>query len=193
MTLDTKRLRELAEAATPGPWYYGHLSEVDPSVEIVGSNGVSVGEIELPWDQQFIAASRTALPQLLDRVEELELEADLKQMSIALEAHYANKFESQLTLAIAALQSLATYQFDINDNTGALVKHHCREALRELMELKGTHSASEDSPSNSAVERAKRAFNFQQEMQKANQKLEELGVRAKIKNPTGGNGEGKDE
>jgi hypothetical protein len=70
---DRKRLRELAEKASPAPWHIGHVSEIDDgSYEIDASNGELICDNELPDNGLFIIAARTAIPQLLDLVEKLE-------------------------------------------------------------------------------------------------------------------------
>lgn len=78
--------RRLADAATPGPWEWSHL---------LNPNGLLSGDCEviailpehtcslemLEADAAFIAASRTAVPELLDEVERLEaLNASLKTL-----------------------------------------------------------------------------------------------------------------
>jgi hypothetical protein len=93
MTIDTAALRELCERATPGPWEYG----IDPchfdSPEVRNNRWA----IYVPTDEDaaFIAAARTALPELLDRVEKLENVAE--EASELLEACGALRHLGRLT------------------------------------------------------------------------------------------------
>ena len=70
MTFDTKHLRALANAASPGPWTPAHGSRrwVDIHVpqEDVAANHDA--------DAAFVAAARTAVPELIDEVERLTRE-----------------------------------------------------------------------------------------------------------------------
>lgn len=78
LTDDRKtELRALCDAATPGPWEWSHL---------LNPNGLLSGDCEviailpehtcslemLEADAAFIAASRTAVPEILDEVERLQ-------------------------------------------------------------------------------------------------------------------------
>lgn len=104
---ERKRLRELAEKATPGPWTTERpflsmgimdVSGVIPSANLhpeepykvettythgtksyskavaVPSHGIVKDKSDAANNMDFIAAARTAVPQLLDLVEELEAE-----------------------------------------------------------------------------------------------------------------------
>ena len=70
-----KQLRELCEKATPGPW---EQCKDDPWCVWV-MNGdkdgfnllAECGWIDNDWNAAFIAAARTAVPELLDEVERL--------------------------------------------------------------------------------------------------------------------------
>lgn len=94
MTSDEiKRLRELANAATPGPWT--HEQTLTPSGEvhcdIVRTPGAATlafdgygGDADFyEHDAAFIAAARTALPALLDRCEAAEAEVERWQRETA--------------------------------------------------------------------------------------------------------------
>jgi hypothetical protein len=72
-----QKWRELASAATPGPWY-DELAAEPPSPGIETETGSCVafaqireGEEFDHADARFIAAAREAVPQLLDEVERL--------------------------------------------------------------------------------------------------------------------------
>ena len=72
--LDIKRLRELCEKATPGPWtVIGEDSwnvKGFPQVEM-NTPDVHYFPVHNDADAQFIAAARTALPEALDEIERL--------------------------------------------------------------------------------------------------------------------------
>lgn len=77
---ELSRLRELCEKATPGPWE-AHVATRFKGIEqergVIGPNGENVicwvvDEFEQSTENdEFIAAARTALPQLLDEVDQL--------------------------------------------------------------------------------------------------------------------------
>lgn len=91
-TLD--RIRKQADAATPGPWEADgtgevsqHWSRPEPWETVVGTGvtcmsycyGGSAKGVERDEDAEFIAASRTTVPALLDALEKvlnLHVEAD---------------------------------------------------------------------------------------------------------------------
>lgn len=65
---ELRELEELANAATEGPWSNGTKARVDGECNTVKSGRVticSVGVSNKPHDARFIAASRTAIPQLI--------------------------------------------------------------------------------------------------------------------------------
>jgi hypothetical protein len=78
-----QKYRELCEAATAGPWehkplgpYQWHTVFAPKGADL---RGRVVGEIKPDYNAAFIAASRTALPQLLDAYRDLrELVDDLR-------------------------------------------------------------------------------------------------------------------
>lgn len=79
-----KELREICEKATPGPWVQEHfyvsarIAGGRPNGEIIVCvQGTALKDNRYPFNQQcnnaeFIAQARSALPELLDYVEELE-------------------------------------------------------------------------------------------------------------------------
>ena len=75
MTLDLLELRALADRATPAPWFARgrHLSCV-PNDSGMGATLPTnhIGVMAEREDAAFIAAARSAVPALLDRVAELE-------------------------------------------------------------------------------------------------------------------------
>ena len=74
------RLRELADAATPGPWFVEFSGELDgklAQIECARWRGC-LNTIDLGEDHataEFIAAARTAVPALLDALEAAEQRA----------------------------------------------------------------------------------------------------------------------
>lgn len=80
--MDIKKLRELCEKATPGPWEWQYSEKWGTSVfndtlgvitaytNERGNPDITIAEEDL----EFIAAARTALPELLDEVEMLRKE-----------------------------------------------------------------------------------------------------------------------
>lgn len=72
MKLDIAKLRELAEKATPGPWQTRFIFRVFAAVRTRAHQfGLLMqGSKESDWkDAEFIAASRTAIPELLRRLD----------------------------------------------------------------------------------------------------------------------------
>lgn len=104
--VDTKRLRELAEAATPGPWgtEQGDLEEWPSTVAIAVTGGrqkiyaCPPGGTFPKADQEFIAAANpSTVLALLDEIERLRRD----------NASWANSdFERQLTAANAEIKQL---------------------------------------------------------------------------------------
>jgi hypothetical protein len=64
--------QRLADAATPGPWRYRGI--------YVGTDAGLVASAELPLHAAFIAASRTAVPALIEEVERLRDEIVTKEL-----------------------------------------------------------------------------------------------------------------
>ena len=76
-----KRLRELAEKATPGPWRKVVCNKEDGWSCVMGeheavTDGVQTGEMNGD-NADFIAAARNALPELLDEVERLRARVEV--------------------------------------------------------------------------------------------------------------------
>lgn len=59
------KLREIAKAATPGPWNIGHVSENSEHVDVDGPDGYTVADVTLRRDSQYIATFNPALVQAL--------------------------------------------------------------------------------------------------------------------------------
>ena len=90
--LDYDALQRLVDVATPGPWanyspnpkttreqaIYSEWLETDPE-----ARSSEIAALLTPKDAAFIAASRSAVPALLDRVRELEAERDAALSTIA--------------------------------------------------------------------------------------------------------------
>ena len=86
MSIDREHLRELTSGATPGPWEAGEPhgwgdGDDKPQSCIETPAGVLTwddhgGEVFEPADAEFIAAARTAVPALLDMLDQAEAERD---------------------------------------------------------------------------------------------------------------------
>ena len=86
--IDTKELRRLAQAATPGPWKLLPVGDKSKCFAVADINflsvltvvdecGTSFGAVYLDGDAKFIAAANpTAINELLDRLEAAEKERD---------------------------------------------------------------------------------------------------------------------
>lgn len=73
--LDYDELQRLADAATPGPWEHHRTIQADHYVSAGGgilTGTIICGPTYERNNAEFIAASRSAVPALLDRVRELE-------------------------------------------------------------------------------------------------------------------------
>lgn len=79
MTIDTAALRKLCEKATPPPWKAirgkpesgeGYICDLLNGTVVIVEDVDTLSDDES--DAALIAAARTALPKLLDRVEKLE-------------------------------------------------------------------------------------------------------------------------
>ena len=95
--IDRDRLRELASGATPGPWeaqdYDDHPGDEGSCVLTHeperGTRAIAYA-IAYPWttpesceaDAEFIAASRQAVPALLDMLDQAEAERDQAQAAL---------------------------------------------------------------------------------------------------------------
>lgn len=88
------RLRELCEKATPGPWTAeydnadnaggGWWYDIGPARVGAGYLCSDAKEKQVEHDAAFIAAARTAVPELLDEVERLRAElADARRQAEA--------------------------------------------------------------------------------------------------------------
>jgi hypothetical protein len=85
MTTDTKRLRELAEAATPGPWKWSATEGSDASFKITTSDHTLLGRD----DARFIAAANPqAVIALLDQLAAANAEIErLREETLRLGTH----------------------------------------------------------------------------------------------------------
>lgn len=106
---DYKALRALCEAATPGPWSVDHYEETDDwclradNATIPGNSIADAGGFSYKPDAAFIAAARTAIPELLDEVERLRaaLERIVKNCDAEDAAKYKNVMFYDLLRLIA--------------------------------------------------------------------------------------------
>jgi hypothetical protein len=142
--LDLPELKRLCDAATEGPWCYephgdtgqygvgvildddeNHVNGLNENTDLLVSESVAV-EVNRQPDAAFIAAARTALPDLIAEVERLtanELDAAITigqlnsakplQDLMALNNHLltrANAAEAELDRLRAALKDIAAYK-----------------------------------------------------------------------------------
>lgn len=147
-------LRALCKAATPGPWSVERRDEDDGDIdyELYGSPYVWLFRIygderdgQNKHDAELISAARTALPELLDEVDELQgsledaqriardwFEEQQKARKDAQEA------EAKLVKAVEALREIARPP---NNKAGLLSARSrqltARDALREIEEEPG--------------------------------------------------------
>ena len=73
--IDRERLRKLADAAARGTWEVDDGGGYDFSVT-QGPDGDYIACDVTPRDAEFIAVARTAIPQLLDLLDQAEAELD---------------------------------------------------------------------------------------------------------------------
>jgi len=118
--MDIKKLRELCEKATPGPWEWQYSEKWGTSVfndtlgvitaytNERGNPDITIAEEDL----EFIAAARTALPEILDEVERLRKEVRLLNERInvikwsIVEAVGGVSYDGQTTNTLNCLQRL---------------------------------------------------------------------------------------
>lgn len=88
---ENKRLRDLAEKATPGPWIKDFSDFIQVGGEAIGT--CERYENAYP-NAEFIAASRTAIPQLCDALEGyIKDRAELERQISVLTRKLAKKSE----------------------------------------------------------------------------------------------------
>jgi hypothetical protein len=124
--LDLAALRRLCEEATEGPWFvaeeptHGGLSVVE--------DGRTAGLFPIACEASeaaFIAAARTALPALLDRVERAEREGEaLRRHNEILLANYR--------LAFDRVQALESKAEGLREALDAIRERECSSLLNDL-------------------------------------------------------------
>lgn len=119
MTLNIPELRALVAAATPGDWNADHL-EPSGLLTMVSSPSTWVADTDVTADRlgeanaAFIAAARTAVPELLDRVEALEAELEERECDVhaRIRAGYdktvADAWRAEVAKLTAALVAMRT-------------------------------------------------------------------------------------
>ena len=106
-----KGLRELCDAATPGPW-----KDDAPFVVTEADIWSSLGEIVHDHDAVFIGAARSALPEALDEIEELRAELNL-----------ANQDKKHYMDVVKQLRAeLASYRTPGDDTVEGCTEAQCR-------------------------------------------------------------------
>ena len=102
--IDTKALRKLADAATPGPWSVDNMGDLISVPEREKSRygghifiGTATGDATAAdEDIEFIIAARTAAPALLDALEQAETERDAVAVTAERMTAYARKAEARI-------------------------------------------------------------------------------------------------
>ncbi len=120
-----KAWRELSDKATPGPWG----SEAD-EVWYPSSDGDIVFEVLSEQDAEFIAAARSAVPELCDEVERLQSgyltdEHGNEYVQVCILKEKINEQKMQLAEAKEVLQFYAQWE----DDKGAYEKTYDRTTL----------------------------------------------------------------
>jgi len=120
------RLRELCNAATPGPWthasHFGAIFQISAASDaIVTTQFCYASETEA--NAAFIAAARAAMPALLDEIERMQglLEADAMILatfdaSRAKATARAERAEAALRKFVAAEEELHEFEADRSRN-----------------------------------------------------------------------------
>ena len=101
-TIDRGRLRRLADAATPGPWVMDDDSRglVGPWIDGVSEEGTAREIADCTWtdgtDAEFIAASREAVPELLDALTRAEAQSEARRQQTKYWKERAEVFEAKM-------------------------------------------------------------------------------------------------
>ena len=148
MTIDTKKLRRLAQAATRGPWvskgrYIGTPSHMSYIGEVRDQCGNWSDTEKSTGDAAFIAAANpAAISELLDRLEAAE-----KAVTEAYQRGYATGQE-EIEKARDALRALVVMRFDhdyppqftqghdLHELTEPVTAEHCRWFVAEIERLR---------------------------------------------------------
>lgn len=107
MGIDTARLRELAEAATPGPWCVEHGRVYSGDTEVAAMPG------SRSWwhDADFIAAANpAAILRLLDALNEAEDRADLLRDEVGRVTRSRDEWEANAGGALRAMDEHNCHQ-----------------------------------------------------------------------------------
>lgn len=130
-TLDTKHLRELAEAATPGPWAAGETTDWDGTPQAsVNSSATPItwddhsGEVFKPGDASYIAAiDPPTLITLLDELERLRGETEWEYVAAARKGYVSGEPRIHVRGAIQAYEEeLDQAVFEQEDETPVVFK-----------------------------------------------------------------------
>lgn len=104
---DRDQLRALASAATPGPWEADYSGENNYSIKSPGTEwGDGYAWVSDPSNAEFIAAARTAIPVLLDQLEQAERDRDWLFRSSRLAKEGRIKANARAGQAEARIESL---------------------------------------------------------------------------------------
>ena len=100
-TIDRAELHRLADAATPGPWVMDDDSRglVGPWIDGVSEEGTAREIADCTWtdeaDAEFIAASREAVPELLDALTRAEAQSEARRQQTKYWKERAEEFEAE--------------------------------------------------------------------------------------------------
>ena len=157
--IDRDQLRELAENATPGPWEadldrHGETRGIWPTVpgeeQIIGAYIAADGYDSQGWsggtdeNLEFIAAARTAVPQLLDQIDQQEAELD-SWMTRAYEAE-KRVWQAETRLSGWMEHWNATARTGAVDEVAAILEANARadQAEARIKAVRDLHSPSDE-------------------------------------------------
>lgn len=122
MTIDRDRLRKLADNATPGPWD-SDRDVSDGQMVVFESRGEDGGPIVCAGDDlekadaEFIAAARTAVPELLDALTRSEAQSEVRRLQVAYWQERARVMEAGRKTTI---RTQAELRQEVTDERGAV-------------------------------------------------------------------------
>lgn len=146
--IDRERLRKLADAAARGPWEVDDGGGYDFSVT-QGPDGDYIACDVTPRDAEFIAAARTAVPALLDQLDQAEAELD-SWMARAYEAE-KRAWQAETRLAGWMEHWNATARTGAVDEVAAILEANTRadqaeariKAVQDVLDTWMTHCQTE--------------------------------------------------
>lgn len=99
-------IEQRANAATPGPWRIGRVSETWDSADIDNNWGQTIAEVTHRCDQPFIAAARTDVPRLVKALREALNECnDLLSGMVRSDLNHLEEYETEMHLKLVSILS----------------------------------------------------------------------------------------